>query len=82
MLKQNQRDHQGGHFVCILLSGHCILIHLLKLLLEHVLHENLVRDKVDENLPIDESTSPAVCHFNMFGAGVLGRAFLTATFGR
>lgn len=35
-----------------------------------------------ENLPIDESTSPAVCHFNMFGAGVLGRAFLTATFGR
>lgn len=35
-----------------------------------------------ENLPIDENTSPAVCHFNMFGAGVLGRAFLTATFGR
>lgn len=36
-----------------------------------------------EHLPIDESsTSPAVCHFNMFGAGVLGRAFLTATFGR
>jgi len=35
-----------------------------------------------ENLPIDENTSAAVCHFNMFGAGVLGRAFLTATFGR
>jgi Raf kinase inhibitor-like YbhB/YbcL family protein len=35
-----------------------------------------------ENLPIDEHTSPAVCNFNMFGAGVLGRAFLTATFGR
>ena len=35
-----------------------------------------------ESLPIDENTSPAVCHFNMFGAGVLGRAFLTATFGR
>jgi phosphatidylethanolamine-binding protein (PEBP) family uncharacterized protein len=36
---------------------------------------------VDE-LPIDESTtSPAVCHFNMFGAGVKGRAFLTATYG-
>lgn len=35
-----------------------------------------------ENLPIDEATSPSVCHFNMFGAGVLGRAFLTATFGR
>ena len=35
-----------------------------------------------ETLPIDESVSPAVCHFNMFGAGVLGRAFLTATFGR
>jgi Raf kinase inhibitor-like YbhB/YbcL family protein len=35
-----------------------------------------------ENLPIDEATSPAVCHFNMFGAGVSGRAFLTATFGR
>jgi len=35
-----------------------------------------------ENLPIDENTSPAVCHFNMFGAGVLGRAFLTAHYGR
>jgi phosphatidylethanolamine-binding protein (PEBP) family uncharacterized protein len=35
-----------------------------------------------ETLPIDEHTTPAVCHFNMFGAGVLGRAFLTATFGR
>lgn len=35
-----------------------------------------------ENLPIDESTSVAVCHFNMFGAGVIGRAFLTAYFGR
>lgn len=35
-----------------------------------------------ETLPIEESTSPAVCHFNMFGAGVVGRAFLTATYGR
>ena len=35
-----------------------------------------------EKLPIDEKTSPAVCHFNMFGAGVLGRAFLMATYGR
>ena len=35
-----------------------------------------------ETLPIDENTTPAVCHFNMFGIGVLGRAFLTATFGR
>ena len=35
-----------------------------------------------ESLPIDENTSPAVCHFNMFGAGVLGRAFLTAHYGR
>jgi Raf kinase inhibitor-like YbhB/YbcL family protein len=36
-----------------------------------------------ESLPIDEnSTSPSVCHFNIFGTGVLGRAFLTATFGR
>uniref|UniRef100_A0A7S3LD75 YbhB/YbcL family Raf kinase inhibitor-like protein n=1 Tax=Amphora coffeiformis TaxID=265554 RepID=A0A7S3LD75_9STRA len=35
-----------------------------------------------ETLPIDEATSPSVCHFNMFGAGVLGRAFLTANFGR
>jgi len=36
-----------------------------------------------EKLPIDDTTtSPAVCHFNMFGAGVLGRAFLTAKFGR
>ena len=35
-----------------------------------------------EKLPIDENTSPAVCHFNMYGAGVLGRAFLTATYGR
>ena len=36
-----------------------------------------------EHLPIEEaSASPAVCHFHMFGAGVVGRAFLTATFGR
>lgn len=35
-----------------------------------------------EKLPIDENTTPAVCQFNMFGAGVLGRGFLTATFGR
>lgn len=35
-----------------------------------------------ENLPIDENTSPSVCHFNMFGVGVKGRAFLTNTFGR
>lgn len=35
-----------------------------------------------ETLPIEESSSPAVCHFNMFGAGVLGRATLTATFGQ
>lgn len=36
-----------------------------------------------EILPIEESnTSPAVCHFHMFGSGVLGRAFLTATYGR
>ena len=35
-----------------------------------------------ESLPIDANTSPAVCHFQMFGAGVLGRAFLTANFGR
>ena len=35
-----------------------------------------------ENLPIDEQTSNAVCQFNMFGAGVLGRAFLTANFSR
>lgn len=35
-----------------------------------------------ETLPIDESVTPVVCQFNMFGAGVLGRAFLTATYGR
>ncbi|GAX25228.1 uncharacterized protein FisN_5Lu322 [Fistulifera solaris] len=35
-----------------------------------------------ENLPIDENASPSVCNFYMFGAGVLGRAFLTTTFGR
>ena len=36
-----------------------------------------------DSLPIDEeTTSPAVCNFNMFGAGVLGRAFLTVTYGR
>ena len=35
-----------------------------------------------DKLPIDEETSPAVCHFNMFGAGVKARAFLTATYGR
>lgn len=34
------------------------------------------------NLPIDEQTTPTVCNFNMFGAGVLGRAFLTANFER
>ena len=37
-----------------------------------------------EHLPIDDATttSASVCHFNMFGVGVLGRAFLAATFGR
>jgi Raf kinase inhibitor-like YbhB/YbcL family protein len=35
-----------------------------------------------ENLPIDEAVSPAVCHFNMFGIGVLARGFLTAHYGR
>jgi Raf kinase inhibitor-like YbhB/YbcL family protein len=35
-----------------------------------------------ETLPIDAETTPAVCQFNMFAAGVLGRAFLTAHFGR
>ena len=36
-----------------------------------------------ENLPIDEdNASPTICNFNMFGAGVLARAFLTATYGR
>ena len=35
-----------------------------------------------ENLPIDENTSPCVCHFEMFGIGVIGRAFLTNTWGR
>ncbi|KAL3936138.1 MAG: hypothetical protein SGARI_002688 [Bacillariaceae sp.] len=35
-----------------------------------------------ETLPIDENTSPSVCHFNMFGAGVKARAFLTTTWGR
>jgi Raf kinase inhibitor-like YbhB/YbcL family protein len=35
-----------------------------------------------EKLPIDEQTSNAVCQFNMFGAGVLARAFLTARYGR
>lgn len=35
-----------------------------------------------EQLPIDEQTSNAVCHFNMFGVGVLARAFLTAYFER
>jgi Raf kinase inhibitor-like YbhB/YbcL family protein len=35
-----------------------------------------------ENLPINEETSPAVCQFNMFGAGVLARAMLTAKYGR
>ena len=35
-----------------------------------------------ESLPITEETSPAVCHFNMFGAGPLARGFLTNTFGR
>jgi Raf kinase inhibitor-like YbhB/YbcL family protein len=36
-----------------------------------------------ETLPIEEDkTSPTVCNFNMFGAGVLARGFLTAKFGR
>ena len=35
-----------------------------------------------ENFPIDENTSNAVAHFNMFGAGVLGRGILTAVYGR
>ncbi len=35
-----------------------------------------------ETLPIDESTSPAVSQFQMFGAGVLARGFLTGVFGR
>ena len=35
-----------------------------------------------ENLPIDENTSPAVLAFNMFGAGVKARAFLTGIYGR
>jgi Raf kinase inhibitor-like YbhB/YbcL family protein len=36
-----------------------------------------------ETLPIDENTtSPAVCNFNMFGAGVLGRAMMTVNYGR
>lgn len=35
-----------------------------------------------DSLPIEASTSPSVMSFNMFGAGVLGRARLTATFGR
>lgn len=35
-----------------------------------------------ENLPIDENTSPAVCNFHMFGAGVLGRAMLTSLYSR
>jgi len=35
-----------------------------------------------ETLPIDSETSPAVCNFQMFGAGVSARAFLSATYGR
>lgn len=36
-----------------------------------------------ETLPIDTNVSNAVLQFNLFGAGiVVGRAFLTATFGR
>ena len=35
-----------------------------------------------DSLPIEASTSPSVMSFNMFGAGVLARARLTATFGR
>lgn len=36
-----------------------------------------------ETLPIDEATtSAAVCNFQMFGAGVLARGFLTGIFGR
>jgi Raf kinase inhibitor-like YbhB/YbcL family protein len=36
-----------------------------------------------DSLPIDEATtSPAVSQFNMFGAGVLARGFLTGKFGR
>ncbi len=30
-----------------------------------------------ESLPIDENVSAAVCGFNMFGAGTLGRALIT-----
>ena len=33
-----------------------------------------------EKLPIEADTSPAVCNFNMFGAGVLGRGILTAVY--
>ena len=36
---------------------------------------------VDE-LPITPDVSPAICNFNMFGVGVLGRGILTAKFGR
>jgi Raf kinase inhibitor-like YbhB/YbcL family protein len=35
-----------------------------------------------DSLPIDETTSPSVCHFQMFGAGVLARGLLTAKYGR
>ena len=35
-----------------------------------------------ETLPITPDVSPAICNFNMFGAGVLGRGLLTAKFGR
>lgn len=35
-----------------------------------------------EKLPIDESTSPSVSQFQMFGAGVLARGFLTGIYGR
>lgn len=35
-----------------------------------------------ESLPIDENTSPAICQFQIFGAGALARGFLTGHFGR
>mmetsp|Transcript_44750 Transcript_44750/g.50175 ORF Transcript_44750/g.50175 Transcript_44750/m.50175 type:complete len:180 (-) Transcript_44750:234-773(-) len=36
-----------------------------------------------EHLPIEENTtSPAVCQFQMYGAGVKARAFLTGIYGR
>jgi Raf kinase inhibitor-like YbhB/YbcL family protein len=35
-----------------------------------------------DTLPIDAATSPSVMSFNMFGAGVLARARITAIYGR